>query len=72
MFLTEGNSLIHKIVDQLIVKESVILLHGRTEFFLAGRGQSLGRASRKVRLTRTGNGTHEARDGDACLRQEIA
>ena len=33
MFLTKRNSLVHKIVDQLIVKESVILLHGRTHFF---------------------------------------
>ena len=67
MFLTQGNSLVHKIVDQLIVKESVVLLHRRTTFFLAGRGQSLVAPPRKVRLTRTGNGAHEARDGDARL-----
>jgi hypothetical protein len=68
MFLTKGNSLVHKIVDQFIVKESVILLHGRTTFSPSGpRAEPGSRPLRKVRLTRTGNGTHEARDGDARL-----
>jgi hypothetical protein len=35
MFLTKRDSLVHKIVNQFIVKESVIVLHGKT-LFLAG------------------------------------
>src|SRR5438128_12009585 len=51
MFLTKGNSLVHKIVDQLIVKESVIVFH-REVYFLVGPRTPLQRRSDYPRRTR--------------------
>ena len=51
MFLTKRNSLVHKIVDQLIVKESVIVFHGGV-YFLVGPRTPLQRWSDYHRQTR--------------------
>ena len=68
MLLTKRNSLVHKIVDQLIVKESVIVFHGEV-YFLVGPEPRFSEGQTMI----DGSGRRETRNKvpEECFAEEI-